>query len=316
MVYVLAFATGCVTLMDVPARQAFVTEMVGPAEIPNAVALNGAVFNAGRLVGPATAALLIATWGLAPAFFFNGVSYLAVIAGLALMNTSELQRTARAPRGRGQVREGLRFVWRDPELRHTMILIAIVTTFGMNFTVVLPLLSKFTFGGGAGIYGLLTSIMAAGALVGALIAAAAGRSSMRPMLFTAFGFAIAALGAAVAPNIPVEAIVLVPVGAMSIAFIAIANSALQLRAPARMRGRVMALYSLVFLGGNAIGSPIAGGISQVFGARWGLGMAGLTSLAVSIAIAMVHRPLRTARVETAQVAAAIAVAEPDAVRSA
>ncbi|MER3452883.1 MAG: MFS transporter, partial [Acidimicrobiia bacterium] len=171
MVYALAFCLGCVTAVDHPTRQAFVTEMVGPDEVTNAVGLNSAVFNSARIVGPAVAAVVIRSFGLAPTFFANAVSYLAVLAALWAMDPAELFRSPGDDRRAGGVREGLRYVWSTPELRQTIALVAWVGTFGMNFGVVLPLLARFSFHGDAGTYGVLTSVMAVGSLLGALVAA-------------------------------------------------------------------------------------------------------------------------------------------------
>jgi MFS family permease len=278
-VYVLAFLFGWVTVVDMPARQAFVTEMVGSTEVPNAVALNSAMFNGGRLVGPAIAALLIKFANISTAFFVNAASFIAVIIALWLMDPEALHRSARAPWKRGQVREGLQFVWRTIPLRDTLFLVAIVATFGFNFMIVLPLLAKDTFHGGAGTYGLLSSIMAIGSIGGALVTATR-RPSMRFMVATGLGFGIATFVAAFAPTVATEAIVLIVVGMGSMAFIATANSTLQLGSPAALRGRVMAVYSLLFLGGTAIGGPIVGWIAQAMGPRAGLAFgAGLSVIA-------------------------------------
>jgi MFS family permease len=195
------------------------------------------------------------------------------------MDPEALHRSARAPRKRGQVREGLQFVWRTIPLRDTLFLVAIVATFGFNFMIVLPLLAKDTFHGGAGIYGLLSSIMAIGSIGGALVTATR-RPSMRFMVATGLGFGIATFVAAFAPTVATEAIVLIVVGMGSMAFIATANSTLQLGSPAALRGRVMAVYSLLFLGGTAIGGPVIGWITQAMGPRAGLAFgAGLSVIA-------------------------------------
>jgi MFS family permease len=279
MVYVFAFLSGCVTVFDMPARQAFVIEMVGPGEVPNAVALNTAVFNAGRIIGPAVAAVMIATTGLAPAFIFNGVSYAAVIVALALMNTGALHRQELAPRARGQVREGLRHVWSTPELRTAAVVLAVIGTFGFNFTVILPLMASETFHGGAGTYGLLSSIMAGGSLIGSLASARRTRPSPSYLLASGTAFALLLGLAAAAPTVVLESIVLVPAGAAGIAFLATANATFQLRTPSFLRGRVMALYSLVFVGGTAVGGPAAGWVSEQFGAPMGFVLGAVTSAA-------------------------------------
>src|SRR5205085_1640255 len=171
MVYVLAFLLGLVFMVDMPTRQSFVVELVGADEVPNAVGLNSAMFNTGRVVGPAVAGILIATVGIASTFLLNAFSYVAVLVALALMRPDELFAQTRAARSPGAIRAGLRYVWSTPVLRSTLLLVAVVGTFGMNFGVILPLLARYTFDGGAPLYGWLTALMSAGSLMGALTAA-------------------------------------------------------------------------------------------------------------------------------------------------
>jgi MFS family permease len=282
MVYVLAFLLGCVTAVDMPTRQAFVIEMVGDEEVPNAVGLNSAMFNTGRLVGPAAAAVVISSLGIAPSFLLNAVSYLAVIAGLLAMRPDELHRQAVAPRQRGEVRAGLRYVWANPTLRSTLLLVALLGTFGFNFVVVLPLLARFTFDADAGLYGVLTSLMALGSLVGALFAAGATRPTRRRLVGSALAFGALTLVAAAAPTPVTEALVLVAVGLAMMLFMATANTTLQLNSSTAMRGRVMALYGLVFLGSTPLGGPLVGWISGRWGARAGMALAGGLSLAAAL----------------------------------
>ena len=277
-IYLLAFLFGVVTVVDMPARQAFVSEMVGTKEIPNAVALNSAMFNAGRLAGPALAVLLIKLFhGTGPAFLVNAASFIAVIFALWAMNPTELQPAPRAPRAPGQLREGLRFVRKTPVLLDTLFLITIVATFGFNFTIVLPLLAK-VFHGGVGIYGIFTAVMAVGAIGGGLFTAGRRKPTMRFLIASGFIFGVALLIAAYANSIALESILLIPIGITSMAFLATANSTLQLSSPPIMRGRVMALYSLLFVGGTAVGGPIAGWVSQAFGARMGFAFGAVLSI--------------------------------------
>jgi MFS family permease len=284
-IYILAFLFGVVTVVDMPARQAFVIEMVGSKEVPNAVSLNSAMFNGGRLVGPALAAILIKVFhGTGPAFMLNAASFAAVIFALWAMDTEKLDRAPLAPRARGQLREGLRFVRKTRVLLDTLFLITIVATFGFNFTIVLPYMAKITFHGGVGIYGLLSSVMAVGAIGGGLFTAQRRKPTMRFLIATGFIFGVALLIAAYAPSVTVAAILLIPVGATSMAFLATANSTLQLSSPAIMRGRVMALYSLLFVGGTAVGGPIAGWVSQTFGPRMGLAFGAVLSILASAAL--------------------------------
>src|SRR5581483_2339469 len=293
MIYVLAFLLGVVTVFDNPTRQAFVIEMVGADDGANAVGLNSAVFNGARLVGPAIAGVSIHAIGISPSFLLNAVSFIPVVAALGLMRTHELVRHAPLARSKGQVREGLRYVWDTPALRSTLLLVTVVATFGFNFIIVLPLLAKYEFHGGAGLYGLLLAVMAGGSLVGALFAAARARPSRPLLVGSAAAFSVLAMLVAVAPNAVWAAILLVPMGAFSMMFIATANSALQLTSRHEMRGRVMALYALVFLGSTPIGGPFIGWISQEWGSRAGLFIGGALSLAAAIPAAWsLRRELR------------------------
>jgi MFS family permease len=294
MVYLLAFLLGCGMAVDMPARQAFVVEMVGPDKLVNAVSLNSAMFNSARVVGPAAAGVLIAALGIAPAFFLNAVSYLAVIAALLLMDPSRLQRATPAPRGPGQVREGLRYVWATPVLRSTVLLVAVVGTLSLNTRVVLPLLARFTFDGDASLYGTLASVMAVGSVVGALGVARRARPTRRLQLGAASAFGASALLAAAAPSVASELVVLCLLGGTSIAFLSTCNSTLQLSASGAMRGRVMALYGLVFLGTTPIGSLLVGWLAERYGPRSGLVLAGVGAIAAA-AVAAASDALRRRR---------------------
>src|SRR5256714_7295607 len=248
MIYVLAFLLGVVTVFDNPARQAFVIEMVGPDDVTNAVGLNSAVFNGARLMGPALAGALIHAIGISPSFLLNAISFIPVISALALMRTAELTRLAPVPRSKGQVREGLRYVWRTPVLRSTVLLVTVVATFGFNQIIVLPLLAKYVFHGGPGLYGAMFAALASGGFIGGLAAAARARPSRAVLIGSAAGFSVLAILVSLAPNALLAMVGLVPMGVCSMTFIATANSTLQLAARSEMRGRVMALYALVFLG--------------------------------------------------------------------
>jgi MFS family permease len=285
MIYVLAFLLGCVTVFDNPARQAFVIEMVGPDDVANAVGLNSAVFNSARLVGPALAGILIHAIGISPSFLLNAISFVPVISALAAMRTRELARLNPVPRSKGQIREGLRYVWHTPVLRSTLLLVTVVATFGFNQIIVLPLLARYVFGGGAGLYGALFAALAAGGLIGGLGAAARGQPSRSMLIGSAVGFSVLAMLVSLAPNAVVAMIGLVPMGVFSMTFIATANSTLQLSARHEMRGRVMALYALVFLGSTPLGGPLIGWISQQWGARSGLFVGGAVSLVAAGAAA-------------------------------
>jgi MFS family permease len=304
MVYVLALLLGAVSVVDMPTRQAFVTEMVGPEEVPNAVGLNSAVFNTGRLVGPAAAGLLVASVGVGPCFLLNAVSYVGVVAGLRAMRADELHRQAPLVAGPGQVRAGLRYVWSTPELRSTLLLVAAIGTFGLNQTVVLPLLARYALGGGVRLYGLLSSMIAAGSLAGALLAANRRRPSRRLLLGSAAAFGFLTVLAAVAPSPLTVAVVLVPTGLATLLFLASANSTLQLASDASMRGRVMALYGLVLLGSNPVGGPLLGWISGRWGPRVGMGVGGVLSLAAAVVAVVTRTGRRWPRLRPVPVEAA------------
>jgi MFS family permease len=301
MIYVLSLLIGSVTVVDNPTRQSFVTEMVGKDLVANAVSLNSAVFNASRIIGPAIAGVVIATIGLPWAFLLNAISFAAVIMGLRAMDPTQLLVPTPATRAGGQVRAGLRYVWDVRRLRYTVMLVAVVATFGLNFSVVLPLFARFTFNSGAGAFGFLTSMMALGALIGALVSAARRRPTRRLLLGSAALFGALTVVAALAPNLPTLAILLVPIGAASITFIATANATLQLNCSPVMRGRVMALHGLVFLGSTPLGAPAIGWVSERFGPRVGLAAGGLICLVAALAAIVVikrgaiERRLRLAR---------------------
>ena len=261
-VYLLAGLLGMVNLFDNPARQTFMIEMVGRDDLPNAVSLNAVVMNASRVVGPAIGGVIITVFGLGICFFVNAASYVAVIIGLAMMRVSELHPTEPVPRAKGQVRDGFRYVWRTPALRNVLLAVALIGVFAYNFTVTLALLAKVTFHGGAGSFAVLTSCMGAGAIVGGLLAAHRSRPTPRllQVLALVFGGLLAAV--AFAPTLLTADLLIVCMGAASIGFIATANATLQLTADPAMRGRVMALYAMAFLGTTPIGAPLVGAIAQ------------------------------------------------------
>ena len=284
MVYTLALLLGVATAFDMPARQAFVSEMVGPDRVANAVGLNSASFNTARVVGPAVAWALIAVVGIAPAFFINAVSYLALIGGLLAMDPDRLYRRAAVERGRGQIRAGIRYVWATPVLRSTIVLVAVVGMLGLNYRVALPLLARFAFDGGPGAYGALAAIMAAGSVVGALTVARRGRPTRALLIGSVAAFGLLSLAAALAPTIVVEAAFLFPIGAASLAFVATANSTVQLNSSPQMRGRVMSLFGLVLLGSGPPSGLLSGWMAGQFGPRSILILSGVSCvLAATVA---------------------------------
>jgi MFS family permease len=298
MVYALTLLQGIVTAIDMPARQSFYVEMVGQAELTNAISLNSAVMTGTRIIGPALAGILIATIGLAPCFLVNAVSYVAVIVGLSLMRADELQRT-RTERRKGQLREGLTYVWHTAELRDPLVWMAFIFAFSFNFSILFPLMAKDVFDGDAGTLGLLLSLLGVGSLLGALVMAREKNPNPRRLALAAGAFGLASIVVAFAPALPSELVLLVPMGFVSMIFMITGNSTLQLSSRPDMRGRVMALYGIVFLGSSPIGGPIAGWAAEQFGPRGALALGGAIAVLVGLAglRAVSRRRGRTARPE-------------------
>jgi MFS family permease len=283
MIYGIVVWNGLALAVDNPTRQSFVPEMVGPSELSNAIGLSSALFQTARILGPALAGVLIVAVGTGVCFLVNAVSFVAVIGALLAMRPSELHRGAPLERAKGQVREGLRYVWRTRELRAALLLTAVVGTLAINSPVVLPLLAKITFDGTAQTYSWMTVAMGAGALVGALLVANRAEARADVLIGSGLGFGLAICAAAMAPSLGVFLGLLLLVGAGQIAFLATCNSLIQLRSDPSMRGRVMAVYSITLLGSTPIGGPLVGWISQEYGPRWGLGIGGVgTTVAVAV----------------------------------
>jgi MFS family permease len=278
MVFALVLLRGCVNSVDNPTRQAFVMEMVGSERVVNAVSLNSVLIQSARVVGPAFAGVLIATVGVEPCFAINAATFAFMIWVLASMDTELLRPAEVATREPGAVRAGLSYVRRSPELWIPLGLMAIVGTLGYNFQSVLPLLADFTFHGGPSTYAALLAAMAVGGIVGALINGA--RESVTPMLLVgaALVFGLLSLVAAGAPTLALEIAALAPLGAATVTLSASINSSLQLASEPSMRGRVMALYSIVFLGSTPIGGPLSGWLSQAVDPRAALVMAGIAAI--------------------------------------
>jgi MFS family permease len=287
---VLAVVLGLNNCFENPARQSFVREMVGAGEVRNAVSLNSTMVNAARAVGPAVAGLLIATVGIGVCFLVNAVSFAAVVYSLVSMNATALVPSVPAPRARGQLREGFRYVAREPRVGVPLLMMAIVGTLAYEFQVTLPVLAKQTFGGNAATYGFLTAAMGVGAVAGGLVTATRGRTGLRPLTLAGAAFGIAILCAAFSPVLAVAFVALAAVGWTSVTFLATGNTTLQLEAVPSMRGRVMALWAVGFLGSTPIGGPLIGWIVAIAGARIGLGLGGLSCLlAAAIGLIAVSR---------------------------
>jgi MFS family permease len=283
MIYALALALGAVNAIDNPARRAFVAEMVGTEHLSNAVSLSSAMFTSARVVGPAVAGLVIATAGVSWCFFANGLSYVAAVAAFALMRRDEFFAVSPVPKRKGQLREGLRYAWSIPAIRLPLVLTAVIGTLAWNFQVVLPLLAKDTFGGDAGTFGTMYALMSVGSVIGALVTAHQARATQRFLLGAALALGVVLVLAAIAPTLAIEMLVLVLVGGAGIGFTAMANGVLQTETAPEMRGRVMALFSVAFLGSTPIGGPIVGWVSEQLGPRAGFWLGGIATLAVTTA---------------------------------
>jgi MFS family permease len=311
MVFVLALLLGCVNVFDNPTRQSFISEMVSPADLRNAVTLNSVSVNMARIFGAALGGVIAAVLGLALCFACNALSFVAVLISLALMRKSELFPARRLERKKRQVREGLSYVRSKPDLIVPLVMIAVIGTLAWEFPVTLPLMARNIFHGGPGAYGVMGSVMGVGAVIGGLVAVARPRPRTRALCVAAIGWGIAILAASAAPNLPLELAALVFVGYGSITFNSFAKTTLQLAAAPSMRGRVMALWAVAWLGSTPIGGPIVGWVGQNLGARWGLVIGGAAALACGIvalpSLSRIDR--RRAAQEAAEVAAEEAAEE-------
>ena len=280
-VYLLALLFGVGTAFDAPTRQAFVVEMVGRDELSNAVGLNSASFNAARLIGPALAGLLIHWIGTGPVIIINGFTYAAVIVSLRLMRVEELHSPKMAARDKGMIRDGMRYLWHRPDLM--MVAVFFAGTFGLNFQMTSALMATSEFHKGAGEYGILGSILAIGSLAGALLAARRVRVRGRLVIGAALTFGVMVIVSGLMPTYLAYAAVLPLVGFASLTMLTAANATMQLGIEPTMRGRVMALYMTVLMGGTPIGSPFIGWVGQEFGARWSLIVGGSVTLLGTLA---------------------------------
>jgi MFS family permease len=278
MVYLLAFVLGIAGSIDNPTRQTFVLEMVGRGQLTNALALNSSLVNAARVVGPAIAGLLIVTVGIGWCFAINAASYLAVIAALYMMRADELESTPIQPRRPGQLREGFRYVRATPAVLTPILMMAVAGAFAYEYQVVLPLVARFTFDGDAQTFTTMTSAMGVGAVAGGLYTASRQTRPAITLARIAAAFGVVQVLAALAPNLIVALVALVALGAMGVSFIALGNSTLQLTAAPEMRGRVMGLWAVAFLGTTPFGAPVMGWIGEQIGPRWALGFGGVAVL--------------------------------------
>lgn len=282
-VYVFAFLLGTVAAFDNPARQVFVAELVPADKLPNAVGLNSASFNAARLVGPGISGLLIAAVGPGWSFMINGLSFAATIAAMAFMRVHELNHMPRAKKdSKGQILEGMRYVKGRTDIIVIMVVVCVVSTLGLNFQLTSAMMATTIFGKEADGYGVLGSILAIGSLTGALMAARRKRPRVRLVVTAAFGFGVSSLIMAYMPTFWTYALVSIAVGYFSLTMMTAANSAIQTSVEPAMRGRVMALYLIVFTGATPIGSPVVGWIGETFGARESVAVGAVAAILVSI----------------------------------
>jgi MFS family permease len=284
-VYLFALAAGLVFVVDNPTRQVFVNEVVPQRYVRNAIALNAAVFQTSRLVGPAVAAAMIATVGTGWAFAANALSYLAPLAGLLLIRSADLLPTPAVLRAPGQLRSALRYVAARPHVAWTIVLVGVVGTFGLKFPVVLTAMADETFAGGAELYGLFNVVLAVGSVAGALVAGGRTRTRLRTIVLAGAAFGAAQFAAALAPGLGVFLVALVAMGMVNLAFQAMANSSVQSWVDPEVRGRVMGLYMLAFVGGTPLGGPVIGWITDAFGARVGMAVCGLLPLFAAVVVA-------------------------------
>jgi MFS family permease len=296
---VLAALLGLNNAFENPARQSFMLEMVGPENLRNAVSLNSVLVNVARVIGPAVAGILIATVGEGVCFLVNAASFVAVVVSLTTLDRSAIHPSAPSGREPGQLREGLRYVRRTPELGVPLLMMALAGALAYEFQVTLPVMARQGLHAGATAYGFMTAAMGVGAVVGGLFVANKGRTGLPPLVLAASAFGVVLLLAALAPNLPVEIVALAFVGGASISFMSTGNSTLQLTATPGMRGRVMSLWFVAFQGSTPIGGPIVGWVMAQAGARAGLGLGGITCLLVALLGLLAVRRMRTNALSTA-----------------
>jgi MFS family permease len=297
-VYLFAFLLGCVTAFDAPARQAFVSDLVGEADLSNAVALNSTSVNAARMIGPAIAGVLIAGVGSGWVFLINAASFVAVLCSLALLRTSELPPKKKALRARGGLAEGFRYVWKRPDLKAVLLMLFLIGTLGLNFPIYIATMSVSVFHGGPSQYGLLTSLMAVGSIVGALLSARRAKPHIGFLVASAAVFGLGLALAAIMPDYHLFGVALVVIGVAAHTFTTTANGAVQMSTDPVVRGRVMAILLAIALGGTPLGAPIVGFIADTFGPRWSLTVGtagGLGAALVGIHYLLKPQPPRALR---------------------
>ena len=281
-VYVFAALLGCVAAFDAPARQTFVSQLVGGANLSNAVALNSASFSAARMIGPAVAGLLTAAVGAGWVFLINAGSFGAVLLSLVFLRVGELQRFPRAVSKKGNLVEGFRYVRSRPDIMLILVMVFLIGTFGLNFPIFISTMSTAVFRQGAAEFGVLSSVMAIGSVVGALLSARRDRPRLRFLFVASAVFGVGCAAAAIMPSYWGFALALAVVGLAAQTMMTTANGAVQLSTPAPVRGRVMAIYMAIFMGGTPIGAPIVGWVANEFGPRWALGVGAASGIVATI----------------------------------
>jgi len=293
MVYALAIVLGFVNVSIIRPVKPFVREMVGTDLLTNAVSLNSMEMNLARVIGPTIAGVLVVTIGLGTCFLVDGFSYIIVIVMLMRMRADELHPALKLARAKGQLVEGLRYVWSEPVLRNTLIMMAIIGMFTYEWSVSLPLLAEFTFDGGASAYAALSAAMGLGAVAGGLYTAGRRKTTPRMLVISASLFGASVLLASISPSLTIAVVALVIVGFFSINYTSLGNVTLQLNAAPEMQGRVMSLWTVAFLGSTPIGGPVIGFIGEHAGARWSLVVGGLAALiAAVIGVMAIHQQRR------------------------
>jgi MFS family permease len=293
--YAVAVAGGFMLAFDNPARRSFVAEMVPASDVQNAVTLNSALMTSSRVIGPALAGILVVTVGFGWCFFIDAVSYLAVIASLALMRRAELRQPPVVAKAKGQVREGLRYVRRTPDLWIPLVMMAVIGTLTFNFAVVIPLFVENTLHGSNASFTVLYSVLSVGSVIGALAAAHVQVIETRHVVFASIGFGLAMFVLAAAPTLPSAFPIALFVGLTSVAFITTSTAIVQVKADPAMRGRVLALQGMVLIGSTPIGGPLLGWICDAYGARVGIVIGGVAAVAAGVWGFLVHRRVVEAR---------------------
>jgi MFS family permease len=281
-VYVFAALLGVVAAFDAPARQTFVSQLVGGTNLSNAVALNSASFSAARMIGPAVAGLLTAAFGAGWVFLINGASFGAVLGSLMFLRVADLQRSPRATAKKGNLVEGFRYVRSRPDIMVILVMVFLIGTFGLNFPIFISTMATTVFHKGAAEFGVLSSVMAIGSVVGALLSARRDKPRLRFLFAAAAVFGIACTVAALMPSYWGFALALAVVGLAAQTMMTTANGAVQLSTPAPVRGRVMAIYMAIFMGGTPIGAPVIGWVANEFGPRWALGVGAASGVAAAL----------------------------------